>query len=65
MKKSITATDPHELIAMVGCVLVMSYNRFPSTNDYWSSHCSLGNPVMKKTYSRDRFKILMSQILPQ
>ena len=62
MKKSIAATDPHELIALVGCFLVMSYNRLPSINDYWSSHCSLGNPLMKKAFSGDRFKILMSKL---
>ena len=62
MKKRIAATDPDELIALIGCFLGMSCNRLPSINDYWSSHCSLGNPIMKKAFSRDRFKILMPQL---
>ena len=61
-KKSNAATDLHELIALVGCFLIMSFNHLPSINNYWSSHCSLGNPLMKKAFSGDRFKILMSKL---
>ena len=40
----------------------MCYNRLPNLNSYWSSNLSLGNALIKKTFSRDRFKLIISKL---
>ena len=55
-------TNKDEIIKLFGPFFVMSYMRLPSINHYWSSHPSMGNKMLKQTFSRYRFKLLMSKI---
>lgn len=60
--KNIQPTDPSEIMLVLGCMLVISYNKMPKFSDYWSSHPSLGNVAIKNAISRDRCKILISKL---
>ena len=40
----------------------MGFNRLPSTNCYWSGKPSMGNTLLQSTFSRDRFKLLLSKL---
>ena len=61
-KRKIKLTNPYEMMSLIGCVFIMGYNRLPSINCYWSSKLSMGNALIKSTFSRDRFKLLFSKI---
>ena len=61
-KKKIAPTDAFEFMKLFGCFFIMSYNRLPFINHHWSNHISLGNSLMKSTFSRDRFKLIMSKL---
>lgn len=60
--KIIRKTDPSELQIVLGCMLVMTYNRLPEMHDYWASTKSLGNEAIKSAISRDRFLLLHSKL---
>ena len=55
-------TNKDEIMQSFESFFVMSYMRLPSMNHYWSSHTSMGNELLKKTFARDRFKLLMSKL---
>ncbi|XP_046394787.1 piggyBac transposable element-derived protein 4-like [Ischnura elegans] len=55
-------TDPGEILLVLGCMLVMSYNKVPSISDYWSHNPSLGNEAIKGAISRNRFQLLISKL---
>lgn len=55
-------TDYNEIMITIGVSLIMSYNRVPGLNHYWSQHESLGNAAIKKGISRDRYKLLSSKM---
>jgi hypothetical protein len=55
-------TDKGEIQLVLGCILVMSYNRVPSISNYWSQNHSLGNEAIKDAISRDRFKFITSKM---
>ena len=40
----------------------MRFNRLPSINCYWSGKPSIGNTLLQSTFSRDRFKLLLSKL---
>ena len=61
-KKKIAPTDAYETMKLFGCFFIMSYNHLPSINHYWSTHTSMGNSLMKSTFCRDRFKLIMSKL---
>ena len=61
-KKEIKPTNIHEMKSLLGCILVMCYNVLPHMNCYWSTKQSMGNALLKKTISRDRFKLLISKL---
>lgn len=61
-KKKRILTDYHEIMLLLGVTLIMSYNRVPTFNDYWSQNESLGNTAIKKAMSRDRCKLLLFKI---
>ena len=61
-RKKIVPTDAYEIMKLLGCFFVMSYNRLPSINNYWSKHKSMENSPMKSAFSRDRFKLIMSKL---
>nr|XP_039259575.1 piggyBac transposable element-derived protein 2-like [Styela clava] len=61
-KKKIKKTSPHEMMSLVGCLLVMCFAKLPKVNCYWSTKPSMGNAVIKATFSRDRFKLLSSKM---
>ncbi|XP_035215305.1 piggyBac transposable element-derived protein 2-like, partial [Stegodyphus dumicola] len=60
--QTIHPTDPSEIMLVLGCMLVMSYNRVPKFSHYWSSNPSLGNVAIKNAISRDRCKTLLSKL---
>ena len=62
MKKQQKHTDSHEIMIVIGCLFIMSYNRVPAIHLYWSSNKSLGNEAIKLAISRDRFQLLNSKM---
>ncbi|GFW28571.1 piggyBac transposable element-derived protein 4 [Trichonephila clavipes] len=60
--QTIHPTDPSEIMLVLGCMLVMSYNKVPKFSHYWSSNPSLGNIAIKNAISRDRCKTLLSKL---
>ena len=61
-KKKIIITNPYEIMSLLGCLCVMGFNRLSSINCYWSGKPSMGNTLLKSTFSRDRFKLLLSKL---
>ena len=61
-KKKITMTNLHEIMSLLGGLCVMGFNRLPSINCYWSGKPSMGNTLLNSTFSRDRFKLLLSKL---
>jgi len=55
-------TDPSEIMIVLGILLVMSYNRVPNMQLYWSANKSMGNEAIKSAISRDRFLLLLSKL---
>lgn len=55
-------TDSNEMILVVGCLLVMGYNRLPHMPMYWSNNPTLGNKAIKNAITRDRFLLLASKL---
>ncbi|CAH1990644.1 unnamed protein product [Acanthoscelides obtectus] len=55
-------TDPSEMMIVIGSLLVMSYNRVPNMQLYWSTNKSMGNEALKSAISRDRFLVLLSKL---
>lgn len=60
--KNVVHADVGEMMVVIACTLIMSYNRLPSFNAYWSKNPSLGNAAIKAAISRDRCKLLMSKL---
>ncbi len=60
--KEIYRTSPEEIMIVLGCMLVMSYNKVPSMRMYWSRNESLGNITIKRAISRDRFQLIFSKM---
>lgn len=63
-KKNIAVvhTDSNEMILVIGCMLVMGYNRLPHITMYWSNNHTLGNKAIKNAITRDRFLFLASKL---
>lgn len=55
-------TDSSEMILVIGCLLVMGFNRVPHMKMYWSNNASLGNKAIKNAIVRDRFLLLASKL---
>lgn len=55
-------TDMGEIAIVLGCTLVMSYNKLPALRHYWSNHTSVGNTIIKNSISRNRFTLLLSKL---
>lgn len=60
--KNIPPTDWHEIMVVIGCLLVMSYNRVPHMHMYWSGNKSVRNETIANSISRDRFMLLHSKL---
>ena len=60
--KTLDCTSPEEIMVILGCVLVMSYNRLPAIYMYWSASSSLGNALIKSAIARDRFQTVYSKL---
>lgn len=60
--KEVQHTDGNEMILVIGCLLVMGYNRMPHMRMYWSNKASLGNKAIKNAITRDRFLLLASKL---
>lgn len=60
--KNIPLTDWYEIMIVIGCLLVMSYNRVPHMYMYWSGNKSVRNETIANAISRDRFMILHSKL---
>lgn len=60
--KDIPPTDWHEIMVVIGCLLVMSYNRVPHMNMYWSGNKSVRNETIANAIARDRFMLLHSKL---
>lgn len=61
-KKEFKFSDYHEILIIIGCTLVMAYNRVPHIEMYWSQNKSLGNRTIQSAITRDRFKLLSSKL---
>ena len=55
-------TNAPEIMVVLGCMLIISYNRVPHISLYWSNDESLGNKAIKNAISRDRFLLLHSKL---
>ena len=62
-RKKIKMTNPHEIMSLLGGQCVMGFNRLPSINCYWASKRSMGNTLLKSTFSRDKIQIIVIQAL--
>ncbi|KAG5882968.1 hypothetical protein JTB14_037321 [Gonioctena quinquepunctata] len=60
--KTLEPTCTGEVMVILGCSIVMSYNRVPSMHMYWSRNISLGNQAISKNISRDRFLLISSKL---
>ena len=60
--ENIHDTTAEEIMVVLGCILVMSYNKVPAMHMLWSNKKSLGNPEIKEAISRDRFQIIFSKL---
>lgn len=60
--KKIKLTDANEITVVMGCLLVMSYNRVPHMKMYWSNNPSVRNETIAAAMSRDRFLMLHSKL---
>lgn len=61
-KIDIEPTDCDEIILVIGCLLVMGYNRLPHMAMYWSKTASLGNKLIQNAITRDRFLLISSKL---
>lgn len=61
-KNKHTLTDAGEIMIVIGCTLVMGYNKLPSLHYYWSSKQSMKNDCIADAISRDRFCFLLSKL---
>ena len=61
-KRRFAQSDSGEIMILLGCSLIMGYNKLPKVKDYWSSAPSLGNATLKQAISRDRFALLSSKL---
>ncbi|KAG5899910.1 hypothetical protein JTB14_002462 [Gonioctena quinquepunctata] len=53
--KTLEPTCTGEVMVILGCSIVMSYNRVPSMHMYWSRNISLGNQAIIKLLDNIRF----------
>ncbi|KAF2348002.1 PiggyBac transposable element-derived protein [Trinorchestia longiramus] len=60
--KTFMSTDEGEIRKTIGIMIVMAYNRVPGVKLYWSTNISLGNELIKKTMSRNRFEFILSKL---
>lgn len=61
-KPKVPYTDPGEMMIVIGCNLVMCYNRVPKIRYYWSSKVSVRNHLISSSISRNRCMFLMSKL---
>ncbi len=61
-KKKYAPTDYHEMMLVIGCTIIMSYNRVPYMSMLWSKDKSLRNEAIIAAISRDRFLLLHSKL---
>ncbi|KAG4072227.1 hypothetical protein HA402_005949 [Bradysia odoriphaga] len=61
-ERNVKLTDPNEIMVLIGCLLVMSYNRVPHMWMYWSEDESVRNEIIASAISRDRFMLLHSKL---
>lgn len=52
----------YEIMLVLGCTLVMSYNKVPHLYNYWSTNEFLCNALIKRSVGRDRCTLLMSKM---
>lgn len=50
------------MMVVVGCLLIMAYNRVPHMYMYWSQNKSVRNETIASSISRDRFMLLHSKL---
>ncbi|KAG5861133.1 hypothetical protein JTB14_017912 [Gonioctena quinquepunctata] len=60
--KTLEPTCTGGVMVILGCSIVMAYNRVPSMHMYWSRNISLGNRAISKNISRDRFLLISSKL---
>lgn len=56
-------TDPGEIEIVIGCLLIMSYNRLPTMRSYWSDNPTLQNSFIKAAITRDRACYLLRRTM--
>lgn len=60
--KKYVPTDYHEIMIVIGCTIIMSYNRVPYMSMFWSQDKSLKNEAIAEAIARDRFLLLYSKL---
>ena len=61
-RANVKDTVTYEMMILLGCTLIMSYNKLPSMHMYWSTKKSMGNAAIREAISRDRFQLLFSKL---
>lgn len=61
-QKMIKLTDKGEMQKIIGCMLIMSYNKHPGLKHYWSRKESMGNRTIENCISRNRYMVLTSKL---
>ena len=51
-----------EIISILGMNMIMSYHQLPSYRNYWSGSNDLEVRIIKNTMTRERFKLIMSNL---
>ena len=55
-------TDAGEVMIVIGCTMIMGYNKVPKLELYWSGNRSLRNECISKAITRDRFRFVFSKM---
>lgn len=61
-KRNIQKTSSAEIMIMLGCSLIMNYNRLPAYKMYWSNRKYLDNDKMKSVIFKERFQLFLSKL---
>ena len=62
VKRTITKTNPGEILIVIGKLVIIGLNKLPSMNAYWSHAPCMENSLNRDSMSQDRFLLLTSKM---
>ena len=62
VKRTISKTNPGEILIVIGILMIIGLNKLPSMNDYWSHAPCMENSLIRDSMSRDRLLLLTSKL---